>query len=85
MYLLSFAPNELRTGIERLVCMTGIYTQKDPANPRWVELLRPLARSFVYDMALMENTIMNSHVRYTIVRPPILTKGMTLTLISISL
>jgi len=64
-----------RTGIERLVCMTGIYTQKDPANPRWVELLRPLARSFVYDMALMENTIMNSHVRYTIVRPPILTKG----------
>jgi len=62
-----------RSGIGRLVCLTGIYTQKDPSNPIWMDwLLRPLARSFMPDMALMENTVMKSKLCYTIVRPPCL-------------
>ena len=64
-----------RNGIERLVCITGIYTQNDPANPRWITMLRPFMRSFINDMVLMENTVMKSNLIYTIMRPPILTKG----------
>ncbi|CAH3035537.1 hypothetical protein pdam_00011006 [Pocillopora damicornis] len=65
-----------RTGVGRLVCMTGIYTQKDPSNPRlWDWFGRPLARAFINDMVLMENIVMKSNICYTIVRPPILTKG----------
>ena len=65
-----------RSGTARLVCLTGIYTQKDPSNPIWMDwLLRPLARSFMPDMALMENIIMKSSLCYTIVRPPCLSEG----------
>ena len=56
--------------------MTGIYTQKDPSNPWWMEwFVRPLARSFINDMILMENIVTKSNICYTIVRPPGLTKG----------
>ena len=56
--------------------MTGIYTRKDPSNPWWMEwFVRPLARSFINDMILMENIVMKSNICYTIVRPPILTEG----------
>ena len=65
-----------RSGIGRLVCLTGIYTQKDPANPRWMDwLLRPFARSFINDMALMEDIVTKSNLCYTIVRPPCLSEG----------
>ncbi|CAH3167701.1 unnamed protein product [Porites evermanni] len=64
-----------RNGIERLVCITGIYTQNDPGNPRWITMLRPFMRSFINDMVLMENTVMQSNLIYTIMRPPILTNG----------
>ncbi|KAL9969697.1 hypothetical protein ACROYT_G021948 [Oculina patagonica] len=65
-----------RSGIGKLVCVTCIYTQKDPSNPRWMDwLLRPLARSFMNDMALMEDIVMKSnHLCYTIVRPPCLSE-----------
>ncbi|KAJ7378483.1 hypothetical protein OS493_023018 [Desmophyllum pertusum] len=65
-----------RSGIERLVCVTGIYTQKDPSNPRWMDwLVRPLARSFINDMALMEDIVTKSNLCCTIVRPPALNHG----------
>ena len=61
--------------------MTGIYTQKDPANPRWFDWFgRPLARAFINDMILMENILTESNLCYTIVRPPSLTKGMCCTI-----
>ncbi|KAL9969698.1 hypothetical protein ACROYT_G021949 [Oculina patagonica] len=64
-----------RSGIARLVCLTGIYTQKDPSNPRWMDwLLRPFARSFMNDMALMEDIVIKSNLCYTIVRPPCLSE-----------
>ena len=38
-------------------------------------MLRPFMRSFINDMVLMENSVMQSDLIYTIMRPPILTKG----------
>ncbi|KAM7434612.1 hypothetical protein ABFA07_015304 [Porites harrisoni] len=64
-----------RNGIERLVCITGIYAQNDPANPRWITMLRPFMRAFINDVVLMENTVMQSNLIYTIMRPPFLTNG----------
>ena len=66
--------------------MTGIYTQKDPSNPWWMDwFLRPLARSFIKDMAVMENIVMKSKICYTIVRPPCLTEGTLWQSINISI
>ena len=61
--------------IERLVCITGIYAQNDPGNPRWITMLRPFMRAFINDVVLMENTVMQSNLIYTIMRPPFLTNG----------
>ena len=74
-YFLTLLSVISRNGVERLVCITGIYTQNDPANPRWITMLRPFMRSFINDMVLMENTVMKSNLIYTIMRPPILTNG----------
>ena len=74
-YFLTLLSVISRNGIERLVCITGIYTQNDPGNPRWITMLRPFMRSFINDMVLMENTVMKSNLIYTIMRPPILTNG----------
>ena len=72
-YFLTLLSVISRNGIERLVCITGIYTQNDPANPRWITMLRPFMRSFINDMVLMENTVMQSNLIFTIMRPPFLT------------
>ena len=65
-----------RTGVGRLVCVTSIYVQKDPSNPRWMDwIVRPLLRACINDMILMENIVMKSNICYTIVRPPNLIKG----------
>ena len=74
-YFLTLISVTYRNGIERLVCITGIYAQNDPANPRWITLLRPFMRAFINDVVLMENTVMQSNLIYTIMRPPILTNG----------
>ena len=74
-YFLTLLSVISRNGIERLVCITGIYTQNDPGNPRWITMLRPFMRSFINDMVLMENTVMQSNLIYTIMRPPFLTNG----------
>ena len=75
-YFLTLLSVVYRNGIEKLVCITGIYTQNDPANPRWFQMLRPFMRSFINDMVLMENTVMKSNLIYTITRPPVfLTNG----------
>ena len=73
-YFLTLLSVISRNGIERLVCITGIYTQNDPGNPRWITMLRPFMRSFINDMVLMENTVMQSNLIYTM-RPPFLTNG----------
>ena len=66
--------------------MTGVYCQKDPSNPRWVDwFVRPLCRSSVNDMSLMENIVMESNMCYTIVRPANLTKGTLWQSINISI
>ena len=76
MAVLFLYVSSTRSGIERLVCVTGIYVQKDPTNPRWMDwIVRPLLRAFVDDMTLMEVIVMNSNLCYTIVRPPALGQG----------
>ena len=55
--------------------ITGFYAQNDPANPRWITMLRPFMRAFINDVVLMENTVMQSNLIYTIMRPPFLTNG----------
>ena len=74
-YFLTLLSVIYRNGIERLVCITGIYAQNDPANPRWITMLRPFMRAFINDVVLMENTVMQSNLIYTIMRPPFLTNG----------
>ena len=74
-YFLTLLSVISRNGIERLVCITGIYAQNDPANPSWITMLRPFMRAFINDVVLMENTVMKSNLIYTIMRPPFLTNG----------
>ena len=38
-------------------------------------MLRPFMRAFINDVVLMENTVMQSNLIYTIMRPPFLTNG----------
>ena len=67
-----------RASVKRLVILSGVIAEKDPVDLGWIEwLIRKLVGSRVNDLAVMEDTVMNSDLCYTFVRLPFLTQGTT--------
>ena len=69
-----------RTGVQRLICVSAgaLYTNKEMGlvNRVLIKLvLQPILKEPYADMRLMEKTVANTNLNWTIVRPPRLTNN----------
>ncbi|QKZ14319.1 NAD(P)-dependent oxidoreductase [Spirosoma sp. KUDC1026] len=65
-----------KAGVQRLVCLTSIGVLTKPVGPLlYVWLIKPLLRNIYDDMRHMEQTILDSNLAWTIVRPSFLFDG----------
>ena len=65
-----------KAGVRRLVCLTSVGVLEKPVGPLfYVWLIKPLLKNIYDDMRHMEQTIRESHLAWTIVRPSFLFDG----------
>ena len=65
-----------KAGVQRLVCMTSVGVVDKPIGPLfYLWLIKPPLRHIYEDMRHMEQTIRESHLAWTIVRPSRLFNG----------